>query len=79
MKKTSTRRRTPKKFKQPFPPGWTERKIRAVIQHYEGLTEDQLAHEIETAPEVREETLISVPTKLVPAVQKLIARHQQSA
>jgi len=77
--KNSTRRKTGKKINQEFPPGWNERKVRAVIQHYDELTDDELAHEIETAPEVSEETLISVPTELLPAVQKLIVRHQESA
>ena len=77
--KNSKRRQTGKKIKQEFPPGWNERKVRAVIQHYDQLTDDELAREIETAPEVRDETLISIPTELLPAVQKLIGRHQRSA
>jgi O-phosphoseryl-tRNA(Cys) synthetase len=77
--KNSTRRKTGKKTEQEFPPGWNERKVRAVIQHYDQMTDDELAHEIETAQEVNDETLISVPTKLLPAVQRLIIRHQQSA
>jgi O-phosphoseryl-tRNA(Cys) synthetase len=77
--KNSTRRKTEKKIKQKFPRGWNERKVRAVIQHYDRLTDDELAHEIETAREVRDETLISIPTQLLPAVQKLIVQHQQSA
>ena len=79
MTKNSTRRKTGNKIKQDFPLGWNERKVRAVIQHYDRLTDDELAHEIETAQEVTEETLISVPTELLPAVQKLIVRHQESA
>jgi O-phosphoseryl-tRNA(Cys) synthetase len=84
MKKTttsrnSTRPKTGKKIKQEFPRGWNERKVRAVIRHYDRLTDDELAHEIETAREVSEETLISVPTELLPAVRRLIVRHQQSA
>jgi len=53
--------------------------VRAVIQHYEQLTDEELAREIETAPEVTNETLISVPTDLLPAVRSLILRHQRSA
>ena len=75
----SKRRKTGKKIKQEFPPGWNERKVRAVIEHYDRLTDDELAHEIETAQEVKEETLISVPTELVPMIQRLIIRNQQSA
>ena len=83
MKKTtftkSKNRKTGKKIKQEYPPGWNERRVRAVIRHYDRLTDEELAHEIETAPEVSEETLICVPTKLLPEIQKLIARHRQSA
>jgi hypothetical protein len=82
MKKMSDnpkRRKAGKRTKQKFPPGWNERKVRAVIKHYEQLSDEQLAREIESAPEVTEETLMSVPAALVSAVQKLIARHQKSA
>jgi hypothetical protein len=82
MKKTSANRkpRKPRKgTKQKFPPGWSDRKVRAVIKHYERLSDEELAREIESAPEVTEETLISVPTELVPAVRELIAQHQKSA
>jgi hypothetical protein len=75
----SKRRKSGKRIKQQFPPGWNERRVRAVIDHYERLTDEELAREIEAAPELTEETLISVPTKLVPEVQKLIRRHQRSA
>jgi hypothetical protein len=80
MKKTttsrkSTRPKTAKKLKQEFPPGWNERKVRAVIRHYDRLTDEQMAHEIATAPEVCDETLISVPTGLLPLVRELIGRH----
>jgi O-phosphoseryl-tRNA(Cys) synthetase len=79
ISKNSKRRKTGEKIKQEFPRGWNERRIRAVIQHYEQLTDDELAHEIETAREVNGETLISVPTKLLPAVRKLIERNRRSA
>jgi hypothetical protein len=79
MPDNSKRRKTGKRTKQKFPPGWNERKVRAVVKHYEQLSDEQLAREIESAPEVSEETLMSVPAELVPKVQKLIARHQKSA
>jgi hypothetical protein len=77
MSDSTKRRKAGKRTKQKFPPGWNERKVRAVIKHYEQLSDEQLAREIESAPE--EETLMSIPAELVPAVQKLIARHQKSA
>ena len=77
--KNAARPNTKKRINQKFPPGWNERKVRAVIQHYEQLTNEELAREIESAPEVTGETLISVPTELLPAVRSLILRHQRSA
>ncbi len=82
MKKTSDnpkRRKATKRIKQKFPSGWNERKVRAVIEHYDQLSDEQLAREIESAPEMTKETLMSVPAELVSAVQKLIAHHQKSA
>ncbi len=79
MSNNAKRRKTGKKIKQEYPPGWNERKVRAVIKHYEQLTDEELAREIESAPEVSGETLLSVPTELVPAVRKLLLRHQKSA
>jgi hypothetical protein len=84
MKKTrmsdkSKRRTAGERIKQKFPPGWNEQKVRAVIKHYDQLTENELAREITVAPEVTRETLMSVPTELVPAVQELIVQHQKSA
>ena len=69
MKKTSDnskRRKAGRKTKQKFPLGWNELKVRAVIQHYEQLSDEQLAREIASAPEVPDETLMSVPAELVP-------------
>jgi hypothetical protein len=74
---SSRRRKVSKKIKQKFPPGWNERRVRAVIDHYEQLTDEQLAREIESAPQLTDETLMSIPVELVPAVQRLIARHKR--
>jgi hypothetical protein len=74
-----TRLKAGKRIKQQFPPGWNERKVRAVIQHYEQLSDEELAREIELAAEVTDEALISVPTELLPAIQRLIHQHQKSA
>ena len=62
-------------IRQKFPPGWNEAKVRQVIDHYDNLTDEELAAEIEAA-EPAGWTLMSVPSELVPAVRKLIARHQ---
>ena len=61
--------------RQKFPPGWNEKKVLAVIAHYDQQTEDEGAAEVETAPEATGETWISVPTELVGAVTRLIEKH----
>ena len=62
--------------KQKLPAGWTEKKIRAVIAHYDQQTDDEGAAEIEAAPEAPGETWMAVPTELVGEVSRLIEAHQ---
>jgi hypothetical protein len=58
-----------------FPPGWNEKKIREVIEHYDSQTEEEAAAEIEAATEGY--TLMEVPVELIPLFRSLIARHEQ--
>jgi hypothetical protein len=62
--------------KQRLPSGWTEKKVRELIRHYDQQTEDEGAAEIEEAQEAPGETWMSVPSELVPAVAQLIERHR---
>ena len=62
-------------MKNKLPAGWTEDKIKGIIDHYESQTEDEAIAEDEAALVV-EETLMQVPTKLVADVRALIAREQ---
>ena len=59
-----------------FPPGWDEAKIRAVLAHYEGQTEDEAAAEDEAAFELPNQTFMEIPVELVPLVRELIAKHK---
>jgi len=63
---------------QKFPPGWDEDRVRQVLAHYEGQTEDEQFAEIEAAREADGITLVAVPTELVPEVLALIARKQSA-
>lgn len=56
-----------------FPPGWDEERVRAVIEHYDGLTDDELAAEIEAAFEDESHTVMVIPNDLVPAVRALLS------
>jgi hypothetical protein len=59
-----------------FPPGWDEKRVREVLDHYEHQTDDEQFAEIEAAREAENVTLMAVPTELVPEVQALLARKQ---
>lgn len=60
-----------------FPPGWDEARVREVLAHYEGQTEDEQFAEIEAAREADDTTLVAVPTDLVPEVRALIGRRRK--
>jgi hypothetical protein len=59
-----------------FPHGWDEERVRKVIAHYEEITEDEAVAEDEAAFEDRTQTVMAVPSELVPAVRELIAKHK---
>ena len=70
-KKTTTRQRKPSP-KQVFPKGWDERRVRETIAYYDAQPEaDELA-EYESALEVEGQSLMLVPSELVPAIRQLI-------
>jgi len=62
-----------------FPPGWDEERVRRVLEHYEGQSEDEAVAEDEAAYEDRTQTVIEVPAELVPDIRELIARHRRTA
>jgi len=61
-----------------FPPGWDEDRVRQVLDHYEGQTDDQAVAEDEAAWESTTHTAMEVPVDLVPEIRKLIAKRQAS-
>jgi hypothetical protein len=60
-----------------FPPGWNEERVRAVLGHYENQSEEEAVAEDEAAFEDRTQTVMEVPTDLVPAIRGLIAQHER--
>ena len=58
-----------------FPPGWSEKRVREVLAHYETQTEEEALAEDEAAVEDPSQTLMEVPNELVPDVRELIARR----
>jgi len=63
---------------QKFPPGWDEERVRQVLAHYEGQTDEGQFAEIEAALEAEGVTMMAVPTDLVPEVRALLARKQSA-
>jgi hypothetical protein len=66
------------KKKNKFPPGWNEERVQKLILHYEQQTEEEAVAEDEAAFERKDQAVMVVPQKLVPAIRKLIAKHQAS-
>ncbi len=62
--------------RQKFPPGWDEERVRKVLEHYEGQTEEEAVAEDEAIFDDPSQTVMEVPNALVPTVRELIARHQ---
>jgi len=62
--------------KQTFPPGWDEERVQRVLAHYENQTEDEAVAEDEAAFEAEGQTVMIVPTELVPAIRGLLGRRR---
>lgn len=59
-----------------FPPGWDKDRVAKVLRHYDSQTEEEAVAEDETAFELDGQTMMEVPTELVPAVRELLAKHK---
>lgn len=62
--------------KNAFPPGWDKKRVAKVLEHYEVQTEEEALAEDEAAFEMSGQTMMEVPTELVPAVRELLAKHK---
>lgn len=58
-----------------FPPGWDEQRVRKVLAHYENQTQEEAVAEDEAAFAAANQTVMIVPSKLVPKIRELIARN----
>lgn len=62
--------------KQRLPRGWTEKQIRDLAAHHDRQTDEEQAAEIQAALSAENQTVMVVPTELVPEIQALIARKR---
>jgi len=65
-----------KKKKQKYPAGWDEERVRKLAEHYDNQTEDEQVAEHEAALKAKGQTVMVVPTELVPAIVKLISKKR---
>jgi hypothetical protein len=59
-----------------FPPGWDAERVKRVLAHYESQSEEEAVAEDEAAFEDLGQTVMEVPTEIVPAIRELIAKHK---
>ncbi len=59
-----------------FPKGWDENRVKAVIEHYESQSEEEAVADDEAAFEASDQTVMEIPSNLVPAVRELIAKNK---
>lgn len=62
-----------------FPPGWDEKKAREVAEHYDTLSDEDAAAEIDRAYEDKTTTVMHIPVELVPAVRELLNKRGKAA
>ena len=60
--------------KPKFPDGWDESRVQQLLAHYEGQSEEEAVAEDEATLADPNQTVMEVPSKLVPAVRELIAK-----
>lgn len=59
-----------------YPPGWDEQRVRRVLEHYEGQSDEEAVAEDEAAYEATTHTAMDVPVELVPVIRELIAKRR---
>ena len=62
-----------------FRKGWDENRVSELLAHYETQIEAEMVAEDEAALLDPEQTIMEVPSKLVPTVRELIAKHEDVA
>ena len=65
---------------QKFPAGWDADRVKRLIGHYEGLSEDEQVAEDEQAAAGQRpgQTAVTVPDALLPAIRQLLAAHKSA-
>ena len=62
-----------------YPPGWSEERVRKVLERYDQQTDDEAVAEDEAAFDSNTRTAMEVPVDLVPKIREMIARKHGTA
>jgi hypothetical protein len=65
-----------KKKNQAYPAGWDDQRIRKLAEHYDNQTEVEQVAEHEAAFLAEGQTVMVVPTELVPEIVMLISKKR---
>jgi hypothetical protein len=58
-----------------FPPGWDRDRVQRILDHYDAQSEDAALAEDQAAFRTPGQTVMVVPSELVPAIRERIAKH----
>ena len=77
MKKTPDKRRKapPRRDPNRYPKGWNRKRVQALVEYYDNQSDDEAIAELDAAFDDPQTAMIQVPLKLVPQVQKLLAKR----
>ena len=62
--------------KNRFPEGWDEARVQRVLDHYENQTDEEAVAEDEDRIDAATHTVMEVPSDLVTAIRRLIAKRR---
>lgn len=57
-----------------YPPGWDEKRVKEALAHYETQSGEEAVAEDEAAFEAAGQTVMEIPTELVPEIRELMKR-----
>jgi hypothetical protein len=65
--------------KQTFPKGWNEKRVKQLIAELDARTDEEwIAADEAAAIDADDQTVITVPSKLLPEIRRLLASHKSA-
>ncbi len=65
--------------KQKFPKGWNEQRVKELIAELDARTDEEwVAADEAAAADAEHQTVITVPTELLPEIRRLLASHKSA-